>query len=227
VEGHVLAEHGNERFAVEEPRRDRLPRGAGMVLRHHGDAAHAEALHVETAGGEAEIERLGRDEVLDRLRAARHEPDRDARPLAHERRGDFRQERDGGAGLARDHQPSRLRLPDIEDRLRQAVDAGKALRHLAVKQQRLGGRLEPPRLAVEEREADLPLEPRDLRAYRRLRHADRRGGAGRGPVLHHGAEDFELPEIHADKTCLCPIYKLTLRKHLAQSGASETISTVA
>ena len=80
--------------------------------------------------------------------------------------------------------------------LRQPVDAGERLVGLGVEQQALRRRLQAAVAAVEQREAELLLEARDLCADGRLRDAHRRRRTGDGAVVDDGAERFEETDIH-------------------------------
>ena len=59
--------------------------------------------------------------------------------------------------------------------------------------------LREPKLSIaslEEREAELSLEGLHLKAHGRLGHPQVESGVGKAPPLDHGAEDFELMEVH-------------------------------
>ncbi len=51
--------------------------------------------------------------------------------------------------------------------------------------------------AVEHGFAELLLEQQDLTADRRLRHAQSFAGGGERPGVGDGADDLELPQVHA------------------------------
>jgi hypothetical protein len=89
-----------------------------------------------------------------------------------------------------------LRGADLLGRLGQPVEAAQRLADLGIEQQRLGGRFQPPAGALEQGEADLVLEPRDLRADRRLRQAHGGGRSGDRAEIDHGAECLQQAHIH-------------------------------
>jgi hypothetical protein len=107
-----------------------------------------------------------------------------------------RQQVQAGELVGRQRETARAELPDIVERRE---------RLLAEIQQPLGvhrehppgvGEHAAPAGAVEQRPADLVLEPLDGLADRRLGPIERLGGGREAALPYHGDEGFELSEFH-------------------------------
>ena len=116
-------------------------------------------------------------------------------PLELAQQGGEDVEADGHAADEADRAAQRLaRIADQRDRVLQILE--DAVTEL---QQRFAGRrdADAPADAQEDGLVQLFFEQQDLPADRRLRHVQPFAGSGEGAGFGDGADDFELPEIHA------------------------------
>src|SRR4029453_8669494 len=98
--------------------------------------------------------------------------------------------------MAGDGEPAGLAFPDLRRRRLEAVDLAQHARRLGVEQQSFRRGLQAAAPALEQREADRLLEPRDLRADGGLRDAHGAGRRGDRAMVDDGAKGFEESDIH-------------------------------
>ena len=158
----------------------------------------------QLADAQRHVEPFG-DDIHPRVRTM--QVDLDARMLFQERR---EQRRD-----VADAEAHRRRQPDAPGRyargiacrfLRRARLAQDARRMVGERSPRLGQR-QPARRAVEQRLADMRLQPADRLGDGRLAQPDRIGGAAERAMLHHRGEDrpgFQIRQSHRSPHRLQP-----------------------
>jgi hypothetical protein len=98
---------------------------------------------------DADVVALGRQQAADDIGVAREEAHEHARPTIEKRRDQVREQRNGGARMAGDDEPTHLRGADLLSGLRQPVDTRQRLVGLGVEQHALGRRLQSTVAAIE------------------------------------------------------------------------------
>src|SRR5690606_23884194 len=68
------------------------------------------------------------------------------------------------------------------------------------------GRLDPARVAVEQRQAEAGLQLAYLPGHRRLADMQRLGAAADAAGLGDGEEDLEVMQVHGDMACIKSMY---------------------
>ena len=200
VAGAVAGVDQRERLAGELGERDARPPGQGMVARHrHHRRLVAQRLALDArarlgAEPDREVEPAVGDLLGERAGAvlARPHPHRGtaAGELGQERLGDV-----VGAGREAEPQLAGLALGvAAHDLLHRGGGVDRRARGLERRRARLG-QLDPRARAVEQADAELALEPRDLLAERGLRDVHARRGAAEVKLARERHECVQQPRV--------------------------------